>query len=115
MHHLAERFALIVRGHDGRNGLFGGVGKIDRRDELAQQLRAWGSVISGSEKRSTLAEPAVVKMAAMGSPKARLPTIPEARLLNVDVERMPWMPPFLLMLSRAFSTPVMRTCMGNDP
>ena len=73
-----------------------------------------GSVISGSEKRSTLAEPAVVKMAAIGSPKARVPTIPEARLLKVDVERIPWIRPFLLMLSRAFSTDVMRTCTGAE-
>ena len=34
-------------------------------------------------------EAAVVKMAAIGSPKARLPTTPEARLLSVAVERMP--------------------------
>ena len=68
-----------------------------------------GRVISGSEKRSTLAEPAVAKMAAIGSPKARVPTTPEVRLLNVDVERMPWMRPCLLMLSRAFSTFVIFT------
>jgi hypothetical protein len=73
-----------------------------------------GRLISGSEKRKTQAEPAVVKIAAMGSPKARLPTMPEARLLMVDVERMPWIRPFLLMLSRAFSTSVTRTWMGTE-
>src|SRR5580658_4007546 len=44
-----------------------------------------GRDISGSENRRTDAEAAVVKMAAIGSPNARLPITPEALLLNVAV------------------------------
>src|SRR3984885_4954184 len=69
-----------------------------------------GKEISGSENLSTEAEAAVVKMAAMGSPKARLPRTPEARLLKVAVERIPWMRPCASTDSRAFSTSVMRHC-----
>ena len=55
----------------------------------------------------------VVKMAAIGSPNARLPITPEALLLNVAVERIPWMRPWESMDSRAFSTSVSLHCRGK--
>ncbi len=42
MHHFAKVFALPIRGHDGRDGLFARVRKIDWSGQLAQQLGTGG-------------------------------------------------------------------------